>query len=58
MPYLASTLRSISGESLRSVSKGLPGAARIMKKASVTTRKSVGMATRRRRPMKRSMDGD
>ena len=35
--------------------KGLPGAARIMKKASVTTRNRVGIATSRRRPMKRNM---
>src|SRR6185437_9827974 len=55
MPYLASTLASISGESLRSMSNGPPGAARIMKKASVTTTKSVGIATSRRRPMKRNM---
>ncbi len=57
MPYRALTLRSISGESLRSLLNGLPGAARIMKKARVTTRNRVGTITSRRRRRKRSIRG-
>ena len=42
MPYWASTLASISGDSLRSLSNGLPGAARIMKKATVIDQEERG----------------
>ena len=40
------------------MSNGLPGAARIMKKAAVITRNRVGIATRRRRPMYCSMGAE
>ena len=42
-------ISSTSGVSLRWLSNGPPGAARIMKKASVTMTNKVGMAPRRRR---------
>src|SRR5580693_812551 len=57
MPNLASTLARISGGSLRDISNGLPGAARIIKKAAVTTRNRVGIATSSRRRRNRSMEG-
>ena len=41
-------LRSTSGVSLRWLSKGPPGAARIMKKARVMMTNRVGMALARR----------
>jgi hypothetical protein len=52
---LASTTFCTSGVIWRSLTNGLPGAARIMKKARVTTRNIVGMATSRRRDRNRSM---